>query len=113
MKKFRQRFIVYLILFSYLGLFFANVYHYHNYTFTISSQEKISAERKIVSSQHSFDNCLVNSTFNSIHNSYLSFARLDLKDNSSSNLFVICNAQKVTSFHSISQKLRAPPLHHS
>lgn len=113
MKKFRQHFIVYLILFSYLGLFFANVYHFHNYIFTISSQEKISTEKKIISSQHSFDNCLVNSTFNSIHNSYLSFTRIDLKDNLSSNLFFICSSQKITSFHSVSQKLRAPPLHHS
>lgn len=113
MTKLNKHFIIYLILISYLGVFFANVYHYHNYFFSLNRQERISEERKIGSSQHSIENCFITSTFNSIHNIYFNFICLNLNYFNASDFIINHSVDRLKSLYFLSQKLRAPPSYHS
>lgn len=113
MKSLSRHIIVALILISYLGVFSANVYHFHNYNFLINSLPEFGLERKNSNFQHSLEDCLVNSIFNSIHTAYFNFAKLDFNHLHSENYFFPLDSEKKQSFHLITKKLRAPPDFHS
>lgn len=113
MTKFTRHIIVILTLLSYLAIFSANVYHYHNYNFSLKSQPDLLLEKKNSSFQHSLDDCLVYSIFNSIHSAYFNFAKLDFNLLQEENYSLLLNSEKKKSHHLITKKLRAPPSLHS
>lgn len=113
MKKINRHITAFLILVAYLGIFTANVYHFHNYNFLVKSHPDIAIEGKNSSFQHSLDDCLVNSIFNSIHTAYFNFTKLDFNQLQAESYFYPLNSDKKQSFHLVAKKLRAPPMFHS
>lgn len=113
MRNLSRHIITLLILISYLGVFSANVYHFHNYNFVFKTQPDLATERKNSHFQHSLDDCLVSSIFNSIHTVYFNFTKLDFNQLRAENFYPSFNSDKKQSYHLVTKKLRAPPLSHS
>lgn len=113
MRKYYRHIIVFFALFSYLGVFTSNILHYHSYDLVVYAQTHLKTENKISSFQHSLNDCLVNSTFNSLHNINLNANKLDQNSLHSENLIIPVNSNKKQSLHLTNKKLRAPPVVHS
>lgn len=102
-----------LVLVAYLGIFFANVYHYHTVNLNLDSPTEFRTETKYKSSTHNVDNCPVNSTFNQIHTSFINYLSFDPSDFYSNKNFLFESSLKITNTSLINFQLRAPPLLHS
>ncbi len=113
MKKLNRHIIVLFALFSYLGVFTANILHYHSYNLVVYAQNQLNTENKISSFQHSLNDCLINSTFNSLHNINSNPNKLYQNSLHSENLIIPVNSSKKQSLHFTNKKLRAPPVVHS
>ncbi|MGB9663349.1 MAG: hypothetical protein ACPL25_00305 [Ignavibacteria bacterium] len=109
-KKFKnKRSISVLILIAYLSLFAANVYHYHNLNFPSNKFSFFVSNKTIKIASHSLENCIVQSTFNSVHHTLFKNFNFDNSIDEINNLPILDFSPNKKSFLIDSKKLRAPP----
>jgi len=113
-KKFlHKKLISAIILFAYLGVFAANVIHYHNYNFVISRSGIFNKSTTLKVTPHNFENCIVQSTFNSIHSSYFYSSKLEIVIDRVFSVSLLDIILPLKNFYLENQKLRSPPFQHS
>lgn len=112
-KFLNKRLVSILILVAYLGVFAANVYHFHNVNFVFGNSEFFNQYSSSNITQHDFSNCLVQSTFRSIHISFIKPNKVVIVIEKIFGLEPqeLISPQKNYLLSSL--KLRAPPSKHS
>ncbi len=113
-RKFLRQIIFSLIIISYLGIFFANVYHFHNYTFSINFLAELeNGQSKTNKIWHSFELCPVSLVFNSIHHFLGKIHNLNFQDVKLEKLLILESTNLKRFDYLVSQNFRAPPENHS
>lgn len=108
-----RKFIALAVLIAYLSLFFANAYHYHNLNFALNNSGHFDKSKPVKGFSHSLENCIVQTTFNSVHNSFVNNINLETLLDSLLSLQIKNIPLFRNSFTLNEIKLRAPPVNHS
>lgn len=98
-----------LILIAYLSLFAANIYHYHNVNFSLNKTGFLNSAKTTKIFSHTLENCIVQSTFNSVHTIVINSLKFDTSINEINYLSISKLSREKNSFLLDIQKLRAPP----
>jgi hypothetical protein len=98
-----------LILLAYFSLFITNAYHYHNFDFHFNDLPKYDLFNSVKFTTHTLENCIVQSTFNSIHNSFVQSIKIEISINEISQLPIQNFSYNKNLFLFNNHRLRAPP----
>jgi|GEM_PF-5032818 hypothetical protein len=113
-NKFKnKRVISILVLLAYLGVFSANVYHFHNINFVFTKSGVFNTSTTLKFSLHNFENCIVQSTFNSVHSVLIKSSKVAIIIEGISNLAIQDLTLPAKNYLISSLKFRAPPFQHS
>ncbi|MCR4417469.1 MAG: hypothetical protein NUV92_06970 [Ignavibacteria bacterium] len=108
-----RKVIAFTVLIAYLSLFISNAYHYHNLNYVIDNSGQFDKSKPVKGFSHSLENCIVQTTFNSIHNSFVKNIKPETFLDTSISLQIKNLPLFRNSFTLNEIKLRAPPVKHS
>ncbi len=105
--------VSFIILISYLAVSIANVVHYHDYLYNFKDLTLLKSENTQKLLSHSFENCIINQTFNSIHKFYNRSINISFSNYKAISYFLLDNFTKPQSSFFSDINSRSPPFFHS
>ncbi len=105
--------VSFIILISYLAVSIANVVHYHDYHYNFKDLTLLKSENTQKLLAHSFENCIINQIFNSIHKFFIKSVNLSISNLNTISYLFCDNFTKPKTPCFLIIHPRSPPFSHS